>query len=74
MGVVGNEFIHFRMEAEYYNDLDHGLKQHLDIYKIDVENVDYSHDELWDSLKKKSVRAYKDLKNREYDIRHGKNV
>lgn len=74
MGVAGNEYIYFKMESEYYKDLEQGLKEHLDIYKIDVENIDYSFDEQWSILKKNANKTYKDLKNREYDLRHSKNV
>ena len=74
MGVSGTEYIYFKMESEYYRDLEQGLKEHLDIYKIDVENIDYSFDEQWSILKKSANKTYKDLKNREYNLRHNKNV
>lgn len=70
MSIAGKEFLHFRMEEQYYRDLDWNLRQGLELYKIEVENIDYSHDEIWCALKKESTKKYKELKNREYDIRH----
>jgi len=70
MGASGNDFIHFRMEEEHYRELDEQLRSNLDVYRVEVVNVDYSHDELWSSLKKESTKKYKELKNREYDLRH----
>jgi len=43
-----------------------------EIIAID-EPRDYSKDEIWQALSKQSRKAYKDLKNREYDLRHEKN-
>ena len=70
MGASGNSFIHFRMEEQYYNDLDQSVREGIEIYKVEVTNVDYSHDEKWTALKKESVKKYKQLKDREYDLRH----
>lgn len=72
MGASGREFLHFRMEAEHYKELDMQVRERIEPLKIEVEDVDYSNDELWVSLKSKSIKAYKELKNREYDLRHMK--
>jgi hypothetical protein len=70
MSVAGKEFLHFRMEEEQYRQLEDEQRTALNIYKVEVEGIDYSSDEIWTSLKKKSVTAYIELKNREYDLRH----
>ena len=70
MGVSGREWLHFRMEAEHYKELDMQVRERIEPLKIEVEDIDYSNDELWVSLKSKSIKAYKELKNREYDLRH----
>jgi len=58
------------MEEEDYNELPPEIQEQLSISVIKTEGEDYSHDELWKSLKKESDKAYKALKNREYDIKH----
>lgn len=70
MSVAGKEFLHFRMEEEQYRQLEDEQRTALNIYKVEVEGIDYSSDEIWNALKKKSVKAYIELKNREYDLRH----
>ena len=70
MGASSREFLHFRMEEEHYNQLTTEQRHGLDLHKVEVEGVDYSSDELWCKLKSESVRAYKALKDREYDLRH----
>lgn len=70
MGASGREFLQFRIESGYYNEIPEDIRQHMELKQVDVEEVDYSHDELWKELKQKSVKAYKELKNREYDLRH----
>lgn len=72
MSVAGREFLTFRMEEKHYRELDEKQREVLHIYKVDVEGVDYSNDEQWNVLKKESVKAYKKLKDREYNIRHNK--
>jgi hypothetical protein len=42
----------------------------MELRTVDEVGIDYSNDELWKDLKKKSDKAYKDLKNREFDLRH----
>ena len=48
------------------------LESNLENYEIIAidEPRDYSKDEIWQALYRKSRKAYKDLKNREYDLRH----
>lgn len=40
------------------------------VKKVDVPEFDYSHDKLWNELKAESVKAYKKLKEREFEIRN----
>ena len=72
MSVASETFLHFRMEEEHYNQLSEDVRQFIEHTKVEVTNIDYSKDELWQSLKKESVKAYKKLKDREYDLRMNK--
>ena len=72
MGASGNDFIHFKMEEQYYLSLNEDVRSNIDIHRIEVVNEDYSHDELWCKLKSESTKKYKQLKDREYDLRHKK--
>jgi len=73
MGANGREFLTFRMEEELYKEIPSYIRERIEVKTVEVEDVDYSHDELWKELKDKSVKAYKALKNREYDLRHNVN-
>ena len=72
MSVASETFLHFRMEEEHYNQLSEDVRLFIEPTKVEVTNIDYSKDELWNSLKKESVKAYKKLKDREYDLRMNK--
>ena len=72
MSVASETFLHFRMEEEHYNQLSEDVRQLIEPTKVEVTNIDYSKDELWQRLKKESVKAYKKLKDREYDLRMNK--
>ena len=72
MSVASETFLHFRMEEEHYNQLSEDVRQLIEPTKVEVTNIDYSKNELWQSLKKESVKAYKKLKDREYDLRMNK--
>ena len=71
---LNQEIVKLEEQKTNFLNLEQDLKEHLDIYKIDVENIDYSFDEQWSILKKSANKTYKDLKNREYNLRHNKNV
>ena len=64
MSAAGREFLHFRMDEEQYRQLEDEQRNALNIYKVEVDGIDYSNDEIWTALKKKSTKAYIDLKNR----------
>jgi len=70
MGASSRTFLNCRMEQEYYNSLSIDIRDNIEIRYAEVDGIDYSKDELWQSLKKESNKAYLNLKNREYDIRH----
>lgn len=72
MGASGREFVKIRMDKEYFEGLPPQIRERSEVLAIDVEGYSYEHDELHRELKKKSNKAYKDLKKREYDIRHNK--
>ena len=72
MSVASETFLHFKMEEQYYEQLSEEIRQFIEPTKVEVSNIDYSKDELWQSLKRESVKAYKKLKDREYDLRMNK--
>ena len=70
MGASSREFLDLRMSMDDYEQIPIEYCSSMEVKVVRVEGEDYSHDELWNDLKKKSDKAYKDLKNREYDLRH----
>ena len=72
MSVASETFLHFRMLEQHYEELSEDVRQIIEPTKVEVANVDYSTDELWQSLKRESIKAYKKLKDREYDLRQNK--
>lgn len=63
-----------RIKAEMYlidyQNLSPEDQKTIDIKAIEPEEYDYSGDEQWLALKKKSTKAYKNLKKREFEIRN----
>lgn len=45
------------------------VRDRMEIKVIEPKDFDYSQDDVWRGLKKKSDKAYKELKKREYEIR-----
>lgn len=70
MSRTSETFIYFRCKEEYYNSINEENKLNFEIQKVEVEGVDYSHDEHWTKLKSESVKSYKKLKEREYKLRN----
>jgi tRNA nucleotidyltransferase (CCA-adding enzyme) len=64
------ELINFQMGKKDFQELHTSIQNMLVVRSVKVENVDYSDDPIWQDLKRKSDKAYKELKNREYDLRH----
>jgi hypothetical protein len=72
MGASGKDFVKLKMYEEDYQNLKQPIRDKMEIIAIDVEDYDYSFDELHCELKKKSNKAFKDVKKREYQLRHNK--
>ena len=72
MGATGREFMQIRMMEEDYNEVPPHIRQRMEIQYIDVDDIDYSHDELWCRLDREASKAYKEKKKREFDLRHNK--
>lgn len=70
MGANKNEFIKIRMSQQDYAGLPESVRETMDIDKVEIDNIDYSDDELWMELRKASLKAYRKLKDREYELRH----
>ena len=49
------------------------MRDKFEVISIDVDGYNYEFDQLHQELKKKSNKAYKDLKKREYELRHNIN-
>ena len=73
MGANRKEYIKLRTDKEYYESLPPQMRDKFDVISIDVDDYNYEFDELHQELKKKSNKAYKDLKKREYELRHNVN-
>jgi hypothetical protein len=73
MGAAGREYIHFKIEVEEYNGLEQEVRDRMSIKRVEVEDIDYSHCETWQKLKSESIKAYKSLKDHEYNLRHKSN-
>jgi hypothetical protein len=70
MATSKDEFINLRMASVDYFDLPNEIRESMVIRSVDEVGFDYSHDEVWQQLKQQSDKAYKALKNREFDLRH----
>lgn len=70
MGATGRTFLHIRMEEEHYNELNKDIRDFMEIRRVEIEGEEYPQDPTWKELKRLSKKAYKDLKNYEYDKRH----
>jgi len=70
----GKDFLEERIKCEMskdtYEQLPEYLLEKIQLKSVDVDGMDYSDDEIWQQLKKESIKAYKKLKEREYDLRH----
>lgn len=75
MGASSREFLDFRMSMDEYEQIPSEYRSSMEVKVVRVEGEDFSFDEHWKDLKSKSDKAYKDLKKREYDLRHNfKNI
>ena len=67
MGANKKDYVKLKMYEEDYQNLKQPIRDKMEIIAIDVEDYDYSFDELHQELKKKSNKAFKDVKKREYE-------
>ena len=69
---MGNskDFVKIQMYEHDYQRLNPEIRESMELIAVDVSGFDYSFDKLHRELKKKSNKAYKDLKKREYELRH----
>jgi uncharacterized membrane protein YcaP (DUF421 family) len=70
MGATSREFIKLRTDKDYYDSLPPLMRDRFEVIAVDIQDFDYSKDTLHQELKKKSNKAYKDVKKREYELRH----
>ena len=68
MGASAKDFIKLRMYEEDYQNLSPEIRDKMEITAIDVRGYDFSNDALHGELKKVSNKAYKKVKDREYDL------
>ena len=70
MGANSREFLRLRMAEQDYAELSSDVRHKMEVELVKVKNFNYSGDDLWCKLSKESRKAYKKLKDREYELRH----
>lgn len=70
MSAAGREFLRLRIEMQEWKEVPQEYRNRFEIRRVELENEAYPDDETWIALKKQSAKAYKNLKNYEYDKRH----
>ena len=65
-----DERIRLEIKKDQYEQIPKHLRDEFLIKSIDVPSPEYQKDSKWLELKKVADNAYKDLKNREFEIRH----
>ena len=58
---------------EFYESLTEEQRKEISINGVDINGIDYSGDSIWIDLKYTASRAYKKLKEREYNLRNRQN-
>lgn len=66
------EIVKAKMSKELYFSLPQDVRDQIDIRDVVPEEYDYSDNELWQIAKKESTKAYKKLKEIEFNIRFNK--
>ncbi len=64
------EVVKAKMRKALYFQIPENVRAEIEIQDIEPEEYDYSDDEIWQELRKQSTKAYKKLKEREYNLRH----
>lgn len=70
------EVIKLSMSKELFGKLfraGHIKSGDYEMHKIDEPDFDYSNDEQWKQAKSQSIKAYKKLKEIEFNLRHESN-
>jgi len=64
------EVVKCEIPKEIYALIPPILRESINVKDVDVDNYDYSDDETWQLLRKESLKAYKKLKEREFNLRN----
>ncbi len=64
------EIVKCEIPKDIYAKIPRELRLEINVKDVDVDNYDYSDDEKWQLLKKESRKAYKKLKEREFNLRN----
>ena len=72
MGANSREFLRFEMEKNDYESLSNQVRSKMNLLYIDIKDYEYPPDEMLEDLQKKSIKAFKDLNKRKYELRHKK--
>lgn len=67
---MAKDIITLTIDKEDYFKIPEKYRVLFELKNVDVEGFDYSDSELWQIAKKESIKAYKQLKNIEFNIRH----
>jgi len=65
-----DERIRLEIKKEHYEQIPKDLREQFLIKSIDVPSPEYIKDIKWCELKKEADKAYKNLKDREFQLRH----
>ena len=65
------EIIKVEMPVSAYSMIPVAVREACTIKAVDVDGIDYSDDPIWQDLKKDSTKAYRKLKEREFELRNG---
>lgn len=64
------EVIKVKISKDLYFKIPISIRDKMEIQDVEPDDFDYSEDEIWLQLRKESMKAYKKLKEREFNIRH----
>jgi len=67
------DIIKCQMSIEVYKALPDEFKRVIVVTNCEPQEFDYTFSDKWKALKSESIKAYKKLKNLEYDLRNGNN-
>lgn len=65
------EYVKIEIPKELYNELISEKRiTHEQLKEVNIKDDFFNNDSVWDSLKKASIKAYKNLKEYEFNKRH----